>query len=295
LNVSFRNDEQGRPKGAYVIGYDITQQKQAQETLRQANQLLQEQAEELERRVGERTRELQAALATEKSLRTQLIQSEKFAALARLVGSVAHEINNPLQSVKNCLYLVQCESLPPGLDDVVNMAIAETQRMSNLVKQLRDTYRPSTLQAIDFDLVELLARVMSLLAPQFRQNEIQWELQYSSDSIMLHGIPDQIQQVCLNICINAIDVLGARDGRFEISVRESENPDRVRVSFRDNGPGISKEYLGQLFEPFFTTKEKGTGLGLAICYEIVKNHGGDIEVESEPGQGATFIVTLPKA
>jgi PAS domain S-box-containing protein len=300
LNTTFITDEKGKPLGATVIGYDITERKRAEEALRAAHETLREQAEKLEQRVQERTaelqqsaQELQTSLAMEKSLRTQLIQSEKYAALARLVGSVAHEINNPLQTVKNCLYLIQSTVLPDETREILDMAGSETQRLGKLVQQLRETYRPTSLKPVDFNLIEVLTRVYGLLTPQFNQNNVECVQHYTYNHLMLHGIPDQIHQVFLNISLNAIDAMGPAGGKFEIAVFRPKDQKQVCVSFHDTGPGISQENLGKIFEPFFTTKEKGTGLGLAICYEIVKNHGGEITVESQPGHGATFMVWLP--
>lgn len=301
-----------RGKGGEFIGLvtsvrDVTERKRLEQELQEANTLL-------EQRVRERTRELQSAneelelteeelkvqndelektLAAEKSLRLQLIQAEKYAALARLVGSVAHEINNPIQTVKNCLYLIRSESLPEDASSIVGMAESELQRIGNLVQQLRETYRPTNLQPVDFNLIDVLNRVYALMVPQMRQNNVQWQMDHVQDDITLHGIPDQIQQVCLNICLNAIDAMGSKGGQLEIGVSLPAGEKKVQISFHDTGPGIPKDIVDQIFEPFFTTKVKGTGLGLSICYEIVKSHGGDITVESRPGEGATFYVWLP--
>jgi PAS domain S-box-containing protein len=293
--------------GVSVFITDRTEEHKAREALRTANSLL-------EQRVMERTQELQAAneelksteeelrsqyevlektLAREKSLRNQLIQSEKFAALARLVGSVAHEINNPLQNVKNCLFLLRTETEPENCAEIIDMATAETKRMAELVVQLRQTYRPSNPQPVDFNLADVLARVSALLGPQFKQNNVAWQVDSPPDCIILHGIPDQIQQVFINICLNAVEAMGPRGGRLDLSISLPMGQKAVYLSFHDTGPGIPQQHLSQIFEPFFTTKDKGTGLGLAICYEIIKSHGGEIAVDSQPGKGATFTVSLP--
>ncbi len=314
LNTTFITDINGKPLSATVVAHDITVRRHAEVLLQKANAILQEQAEILEQRVRERTQELENAneelelaeeelkiqneelektLTVEKSLRLQLIQSEKYAALARLVGSVAHEINNPIQTVKNCLYLIRCEELPQEAMVTLDMADSELQRMSNLVKSLRETYRPSNLQPVNFDLVEMLHKIAGLLAPQMRQSNVRWQLDAGQERIIMHGIPDQIQQVCLNICLNAIDAMGSAGGWLSVAVEPLPEQNRVAISFHDSGPGISSQVIDQIFEPFFTTKAKGTGLGLSICYEIVKAHGGEIGVESVPGEGAIFTVRLP--
>ncbi len=296
-----------------VMMTDISERKQMEQQLREANEQLEQRVkartqelrvaneellnsnqelEQAEEELRVQNDELEKALEIEKSLRMQIIQTEKFSALARLLGSVAHEINNPLQTVQNCLYLLQAE-IPAGLPrETLAMAISESRRISALVQQLRETYRPSDLQSKDFDLIELLEKISTLLAPQLRQSNVEWQMHTEQDCVILHGIPDQVQQVCLNICLNAIDVMSLKGGRLAVDVALPEEKE-VCISFHDTGPGIPPKNLEHIFEPFFTTKSKGVGLGLSICYEIVKAHHGEITVESKPGSGATFKVWLP--
>ncbi len=312
----------GRILGSIISLIDISILKKMEQLLQQSNQELEKRviertaelenaAEELENTIEElevaeeelRTQnvELEKALHTEKTLRNQLIQTEKFAALSRLMGSVAHEMNNPLQTVKNCLYLLGTEIVSDESKGILEMARSESQRMAMLLQQLRETYRPSSIKPIDFNVIEVVTRVFALLAPQLRQGNIQGELLHSQNRIMVHGVPDQIQQVCLNICLNAIDAMGSTGGQLKVEVSlvprqvtgQKSCHEQVCLTFQDTGPGVPEEYLGKIFEPFFTTKEKGTGLGLAISYEIIKDHAGEITVESQPGQGATFKVWLP--
>jgi signal transduction histidine kinase len=174
------------------------------------------------------------------------------------------------------------------------MALSETNRMSDLVQQLRDTYRPSKEnQAVQLDVTEVLEKVRALLSPQLRQNNITWISLTQAKNTIIKGKPDQLKQVFLNICLNGIDAMGNKGGTLTVTVSQHIDQNKLCVSFRDTGPGISKRNLNQIFEPFFTTKQKGTGLGLAISYEIVKEHNGEITVESRSGKGATFKVWLP--
>jgi C4-dicarboxylate-specific signal transduction histidine kinase len=298
-------DAEGNIIGSAVAIQDITPLRIAEEALKEANQTL-------ENRVKERTRELRAALeslelveeelriqkneleaslAKEKALRNQLIQSEKYTALARLIASVAHEIQNPLQTVKNSLYLLEGEVQTAEARGILEMASAESSRMSTLVQQLSETYRPTDFKVVDFELYELLGKVQRLLDPRFRQDHVEWRLLNEPGVIRMHGVPDRIQQVFMNICLNAADAMGENGGQLNVCVTRAGQ--RVCITFQDSGPGIEPEVVERIFEPFFTTKEKGSGLGLAISYEIIKEHGGEIRVESKLGQGATFKVYLP--
>jgi signal transduction histidine kinase len=195
----------------------------------------------------------------------------------------------------NCLYLIRTSSnLPQEALDTFALASSELQRIRNLVQQFRETYRPSSFKPVDFDLVELISMVSTLLAPQLRQSNVHIQIYHEQDRILINGIPDQIQQVCLNICLNAIDAMEPMEGgQLDISVSSLEDQKKTQLSIHDTGPGIPKEIMSQIFEPFVTTKTNGTGLGLSICCEIVKNREGEIVMESQPGEGATFIIRLP--
>jgi signal transduction histidine kinase len=176
------------------------------------------------------------------------------------------------------------------------MAVSEVQRLSDLVAQLRAVYRPGAgdqVQAVE--LSKILDQVHSLIAPHLSKNRVQCQYKLPSSVVMVSGIPDQLKQVFLNLGLNASDAMQATGGTLTISASVSADGRQVGVAFGDTGPGIDPRDLPNLFDPFFTTKESGMGLGLAICYDIVQKNGGRIEVESQPGQGATFTVWLPLA
>jgi signal transduction histidine kinase len=242
-------------------------------------------------------RDLQKTLELEQNMRIQLIQSEKYAALSRLVASVAHELNNPIQTIQNSLYLLQGNLSQEDSNRLfVEMAVSEGKRVANLVTQLRETYRPAKdLEAKTFDLVELVENFRVLITPHVQQNNVHLNIQYpkTPDCCQVKGIPDQIKQVLINISLNAIEAMQPEGGELAIELRISPEEAWAQIWIRDTGPGIDQRYLPQLFEPFFTTKPKGTGLGLSICYEIIQAHGGKITVESELGKGTAFIVGLP--
>ena len=225
----------------------------------------------------------------------QLIQAEKHAAIGRMVGSVTHEINNPLQTIKNCLYLIHQDLADdsPGMEPV-EMALSETQRLSNIVGQLRQLYRPQAKQAmVNHDLLAIVEEVHGLITPQLKNSHVTWQSSPAMRPYQVSCVRDQIIEVLLNITMNAIEAMQPTGGTLAVNMIQSTDQSRVGVVLHDSGPGIKPDVLAHIFEPFMTTKELGLGLGLSICYDIVQKHGGNITIDSHPGQGATFIVWLP--
>jgi PAS domain S-box-containing protein len=240
--------------------------------------------------------DLKQALAEEQKARRQLVQTEKLAAMGRMLASVAHELNNPLQTIKNCLYLVQQE-IPanPSIRDYVEMATSETSRLVNLVAQLRELYRPrAEAKMHSHDLGDILREVQALLKPQLEGGKVEWRQPDSPEDRTVSCDKERIQQVFINLATNAIEAMQPSGGTLTVSLTASENPRRLGVVFRDTGPGISPELLNNLFDPFVTTKSSGLGLGLPICYEIAQKHGGTISVENSAGGGAEFTLWLPR-
>jgi PAS domain S-box-containing protein len=239
--------------------------------------------------------DLEHAYQEEQRMRAQLIQAEKHSALSRMVASVAHELNNPIQTIQNSLYLIQSD-LPKTaeLQEYLQMAVAEAKRVSTLVNQLRESYRPS--QAGEKQIIELnqlLDKVEALLAPHLAHEKVSWRMEPKRNPVLVEAIPDQLKQVFLNLSLNAIEAMQPGGGVLDVSLQIDKSKKHAEVRFQDSGPGIPPEIQKKLFEPFFTTKTTGTGLGLSISYEIISNHGGDIRLVSNPGEGACFIVILP--
>jgi PAS domain S-box-containing protein len=239
--------------------------------------------------------DLETALQEEQSMRRQLVQAEKHSAMSRMVASVAHELNNPIQTIQNCLYLIQ-QDLPPDPieSSFIQMALSESKRMSNLVTQLREIYRPSKAEPmVPLDIGILLEDIHALLTPHLQHEQVVWKSAPLPNQLRVAGIADQIKQVFLNICLNAVEAMQPEGGTIFVEGCLEESKNRLGISFKDTGLGINQENLSQVFEPFFTTKDSGTGLGLSICYDIIERHGGEIIVKSELGKGAEFTVWLP--
>lgn len=280
-NASVYFDETGNVAGVFAGARDLTELKRKENQLISLNAALEESIEQ------------------EQKLHTQLALAEKFAAMGRMLVSITHEINNPLQTIKNCLYLIESD-IPADSQghEFLDMASSETERISNLVAQLRDVYRPRQEgQLKPFSLSKALDEVHALLNPQLQNGHVQWvQSVMINDPLvaMIIGVEDQIKQVFINLGMNAIEAMQPSGGKLMVKIIEGKEKPEIGVIFQDSGPGIAPEHLARMFEPFFSTKSKGLGLGLSICYDIIQKHNGQITVKSEPGQGAIFEVWLPK-
>jgi PAS domain S-box-containing protein len=238
--------------------------------------------------------DLQDALKQEQATRSQLIHSERLAIAGRLLASVSHELNNPLQAIQNALFLLkdEVEISSQGKQDL-NIVLAETERMATMLERLRTTYRP--LHEEDFRPVQinnLIENVHALMATHLRHHGITYEFHPEANLPDIPGLPDQLQQVILNLFMNAVEAMSSGGCLTVATARSLENRNII-LTVKDTGPGIDPEILPSIFEAFVTNKEGGTGLGLAIVYEIVNKHGGHIQAVNDPGGGALFMVDLP--
>jgi two-component system NtrC family sensor kinase len=255
--------------------------------LKRSRDAIEEWTQTLERRVQERTQELQ-------QVQDQLVRAGKMAALGELAAGVAHEINNPLTGVLtfSSLMLKKVDENHPWKKDLENI-VQQTTRCRNIVKGLLDFARQRKPDKKTWDIHALIDNTLTLVEKQAPFQNIKIEKQFKPVIPMLFVDGDQIQQVFMNILLNAADAMSGNGGTLTIKTDLKNGV--AEVSFTDTGGGIAKEHLSKLFDPFFTTKEtgKGTGLGLAISYGIIQSHGGDIGVESEVGKGSTFRIKLP--
>ena len=223
-----------------------------------------------------------------------LIQSEKLAVTTKLTAQLAHEINNPLQSVIGCLGLAK-EALTEGreVDEYVNIAMREMKRVARIVAQLRDMHaQPAKKQKREIDVKDLVGQVVMLTQGQWEKHGVEVEWQQQEDLPRLVLDPDRGRQVFLNLVLNAIESMPDQ-GQLRIGLQRTEEPPGVRFTFADTGRGIPSDVLPHVFEPFVTTKPDGMGLGLYVTREIVEEHGGHIEVDSRWGEGTTVEMWLP--
>jgi two-component system NtrC family sensor kinase len=229
---------------------------------------------------------------TEKNLiQNQLITSEKMASLGLLSAGIAHEINTPLTGISSyCQFLIDN---PNGAENPELIAKMQDQvlRANRIIRTLLDFSRQKGQQAVPVDLNQLLEESLALVEHKLKKKSITFRRE-TVFSQRIQGFPTRLQQLFINLFINAIDAI---EGEGWISVSGEETGEQVSIRFKDSGRGIAEKQLEKIFDPFFTTKAvgQGTGLGLAIVYNIVKEHYGNIEVHSKVDRGTTFIITFP--
>jgi two-component system NtrC family sensor kinase len=227
-------------------------------------------------------------------LEATLAQSEKLAAVGQLAAGLAHEINNPLTAIIANAQMLQRE-LPPEDDrqELVDLIYRAGGRASKVVHNLLDLARKEQYDFKPTDLNETVNGALKLLQHEFvsRSLTLIWEPAEGLPLIM--ASQDQLQGVWINLLSNALDAL--ENGHNELRISTRQQGKEVRVVVADNGKGIPPDKLKRIFEPFYTTKApgRGTGLGLSVSYRVIKQHGGNIQVESKPGGGTQFSVLLP--
>ncbi len=231
-----------------------------------------------------------------KKMQVQLMVSDRLASIGELVSGVAHELNNPLTSIIGFSELLaERKDLPQDVKEDLEVINKESHRTAQVVRNLLSFARKQKAEKLPVDLNSALETVLRLRTYEHKLNNIQVVKQLAADLPQIIANSFQLQQVFLNIIINAEFFMLEAHGKGTLTITTERVEDKVKISFANDGPGITPENLRHIFDPFFTTKEvgKGTGLGLSICHGIVTEHGGRIWAESEPGKGATFIVELP--
>jgi len=226
----------------------------------------------------------------------QLQQADKLAALGQTVSGVAHEINNPAAIISGFAQTLLLEKLGADQRDMVQMVLDEARRIGRITQNLLAFARAGGKERAHSDINDLLRRTHQLRAYHLSTLNITVRLELSSEEPRAWANGSEVQQVLLNLLINAEQALLAIAGERVITLRTVVSDRDVLIQVADSGPGVPPEIRKRIFDPFFTTKPEGvgTGLGLSICYGIVREHGGRIWVDSEPGHGATFSVTLPR-
>ncbi|EAX47746.1 histidine kinase [Thermosinus carboxydivorans Nor1] len=222
----------------------------------------------------------------------EAVRLERLASVGQLAAGIAHEIRNPLTSVKGFIQLIMARGDRPVPRDYLEIILTEIERIEKLIREFHLLARPpQTPQFALLNLRVVLHDVVLLMESQALSKNVALEFMPGED-VTVCGDVSQLKQVWINLLRNAIEA-APQGGSVDIALRADGNWAVVTVT--DNGPGIPEDILPHLGTPFFTTKQDGTGLGLSVCYSIVQNHGGNIRVNSRPGEGATFTVQLPLA
>jgi signal transduction histidine kinase len=275
LSTSVRAPDDDLLNMAQALGGEIGQfveRMHAEAALRQSEEHLRNQAQELEQ---------------------QLLASGRLVAVGELTASMAHEFNNPLGIVLGFAQglLANMDSSDPNYHHV-QIISEEAKRCEKLVQELLEFGRPKNADFAWTDVQEMIQKTLDLVQPRAGKSKIEAYAKFAGELPQIHADPQQLQQVLLNLSLNAVDAM-PKGGTLTIAATQ-ESPNRLTITVADTGIGIEPDVLPRIFQPFFTSKKRrGLGLGLPICDRIVKGHGGRIEVESMPGEGTRFTIRLP--
>ncbi len=235
-------------------------------------------------------------ITNEVLLRRQMVHMEKMAAIGRLVSGVAHELNNPLAGILGYAQLAARADLDPATRRMIDVILVQAERAGKIVQNFLSLAAKNEPKRVAFRLNDIVRNVVQLREYEESVDNIVIRLDLSDDLPPATGDPGQIEQVLLNLVVNAEDAIADVQGQpGVIQIRSAMEDGNIHLSVTDNGSGIRARDMAKIFDPFFTTKDKnsGTGLGLSICAEIVKDHGGELYAWSTYGSGSTFTVEMP--
>ena len=228
-----------------------------------------------------------------RALRKEVARSQRLASVGRLAAGVAHEIRNPLSSIKGfATYFKERYPDKPEDQQTANIMIQEVDRLNRVVGQLLEFARPISVKPRRISLQALLKDSVKLIEDRAAEKDISIHTQNAVQVDEVWGDPDRINQILLNLYLNAIDAMES-GGELKVGLSSEGNGRQFIISVSDTGCGISAQNLSQIFDPYFTTKSSGTGLGLAIAHNAIEAMGGRIKVKSDPGKGTTFMITIP--
>ncbi len=243
-------------------------------------------------------KDLRERLKIERELREMqqaLLQSEKLAAMGKLTSQIAHELNNPIYGIMNTLELLKTE-IPPESKRrrILELSLSETQRLAEMLRNMLSFSKPEEEKKRPIKINELVEGILLVMEKQMKESNIKVETYFEETLPEVMASTNQMRQVILNLLKNAKEAM-PKGGT--LTVRTGREDHKMIVAIQDTGVGIPEELRDKIFEAFFTTKQKvkGVGLGLSVCYGIIKDHGGEIRVESEMDKGTTFIILLPIA
>ncbi|MGB0712286.1 MAG: PAS domain S-box protein, partial [Gammaproteobacteria bacterium] len=275
---------------------DITDRKRYEDQINQLNTDLERKVEERTREVYTVNRELERTVGDLYKAEEQLIAGEKLSAMGSLVAGVAHELNNPLMGIINYVQFVRSKNTDEKLGKYLEKAERDARRASQVATNMLRYARGEAPTTRSVDLAQTVAGTLELLQPELKARGIELTAEIDAGLPAAEGTSDGLQQVLINLILNARDALTGRDTPT-VRLHAQGRASKLEISVCDNGPGIPLNVQRRIFDPFFTTKEpgKGTGLGLAICTRLVSSFGGTISYEPSPDGGACFRVNLRTA
>jgi two-component system sensor histidine kinase HydH len=227
------------------------------------------------------------------SLKREVERSRRLASLGRLAAGVAHEIRNPLSSIKGfaTYFKEKYREIPEDLK-TAEIMVQEVERLNRVIGQLLEFARPVEIRKKPVSIQHVLQHSLKTVEREAQSKNIEIKTSFSPQIKEVHTDPDRINQVFLNLYLNAIEAM-EDGGILSVDLGRDEDRRSVKIAITDTGVGIHEEDLVHIFDPYFTTKQSGTGLGLAIVHKIIESHRGEVRVESEPGRGTTFSIFLP--
>jgi signal transduction histidine kinase len=275
FSTAIREADEELLKTVQAIGGEIGQfveRMRAEAALRQSEEHLRNQAQELEQ---------------------QLLASGRLVAVGELTASMAHEFNNPLGIILGFAQALLASMDPSDADyHHVEIIAEEAKRCEKLVQELLEFGRPKSADFTPTDIEQIVQRTLDLVQPHAAKNHVETAMKLDEHLPRIHADPQQLQQVLLNLCLNAVDAM-PKGGSLTVGAT-LDGANQVVITVADTGVGIDADVLPRIFQPFFTSKKRrGLGLGLPICDRIIKSHGGTIKVLSQPGRGTAFEIHLP--
>jgi len=230
-------------------------------------------------------------LTETKALQERVLQSERLAALGKVVAEISHEIKNPLIAIGGFARQLLKEAEDEKVRRKLSIILNEAQRLENLLNDLRDFYSTKKLKIESMDINDLLNEIYLLFKDDCGKRNIEFSFQKDRDRVLVNGDRGKLKQVFVNIVKNAMEAL---EGGGSISIDSRVEAGKVEISISDNGCGIPKDQQEKVFSPFFSTKEDGSGLGLSISKRIIEDHkGSSFKLESKENKGTRFTVTVP--
>ncbi len=231
-----------------------------------------------------------------KDLNEEVARHKRLAALGKLSAGIAHEIRNPLSSIRGLAQFVYNSfSRTDERKEDLNTIIQEVDRLNKLVVQVLDFAKLKKPNLTRFSLNDLIRKIAELFKLEIKDKQIKFNLELSPDISQIQADEDQVRQILMNVIINAIQAI-SKEGEIKIKTEKtlSKGESAIKLIIEDSGVGIPEKDFTQIFDPFFSTKEKGSGLGLSIAYKLIESHQGEIKVESKEGEGTKFVIFLPQ-